>query len=59
MFIGRTENLSGLNFLSTLDAVDDFPVPTGPTQQTGKPRSNNVPTRKLYRSVSTVGTIIL
>lgn len=47
MFIGNTENLSGLNFLRTFDAVDDFPVPTGPTQQTGNPRSNKVPTKKL------------
>lgn len=57
--MGKTVNLSALNFLRTLEAVDDFPVPTGPTQHTGKPRSNSVPTKKLYRSVSTVGTIIL
>lgn len=45
--------------LSTLVAVDDLPVPTGPVNNTGYPLAISLLTRKLYRTVSIVGTTIL
>ena len=55
----RYTNLAGSTLLSTSDTTEVLPVPTGPTSMTGWKLSTSVDTKKLYLTVSTVGTMIL
>ena len=55
----RTEYVLGSIFCSVLLATDVFPVPTGPTSNTGLNDLIKVDTRNWYLTVSTVGTINL
>lgn len=59
MLINKSKyDLGSLRFNVWL-ATDVFPVPTGPTSNTGLKESMRVDTKNWYLTVSTVGTIIL